>query len=54
MQRLNHSTRAYIWNADGLQTFLVKIDLMETLECAEENGTLAKITKYHSIDLAEL
>ena len=39
LQRLSHSTRAYIVNADGLPGFFM-IDIFNLLEAADEKGQL--------------
>ena len=40
LQTLSHSTRAFIFNAEGLKGFLVNLDLWELLNDAYESGKL--------------
>ena len=56
MQYLSHETRAFIWNADGLQGFLKTHaeDIMEILRNAQKTGDLQKITKYQTVDLLQV
>ena len=55
MQFLSHETRAYIWNADGLQGFFKRPeDIMDMLRNAEKNGVLQEVTKYQEVDLLDL
>ena len=42
MQTLSHSTRAFIFNAKGLNGFLVNLDLCEILNDAKKSGQLQK------------
>ena len=51
MQKINHGTRAFFWNADGLQGFVIKLDIMELLYSAEQSGDLEKVTKWQIVDL---
>ena len=41
MQKLSHSTRAYIWNADGLNSFLQRVQIMKVFR--EAQRTMPKI-----------
>ena len=41
MQSTSHSTRAFIWNADGLPGFLVKMDLQEAIDTLMKNQYLS-------------
>ena len=43
MQRVSHSTRAYIWNAKGLLGFVCKFNLMKTLRDADKKGQFKSI-----------
>ena len=44
MHTLSHSTRAFIWNADGLNGFLIEAPItMQMFEDAEKSGELKKI-----------
>ena len=47
LQKINHSTRAYIWNANGLPGFLKREseEVFRVLDEAEEAGLLQEITK---------
>ena len=42
MQRISHSSRAYIWNADALQGYLVKQNVIKILEKIENNKQKVK------------
>ena len=46
MQSLSHSTRAYLWNENGLQGFLVAPELLVLLQVADECEALEDVTKY--------
>ena len=48
---MNHETRAFIVNAEGLPGFLVEYSLMKVLRQAETDGTLEKYTKWQIVDL---
>ena len=50
MQVLSHGTRAYIWNSDGLQGFLVELDVIKIFIEAEAQGQLEDEKKYQEID----
>ena len=54
MQRISHSTRAYIINAEGLPGFLIQIDFMQVLREADAKGRLKDAKKWHQIDLKEI
>ena len=54
MQTLSHSTRAYLCNANGLQGFIIKFDILKMLTNADKNGQLESITKYQTIDLSKI
>ena len=51
MQKISHSTRAYIANADGLKGFISSCDIIEHLKEANEAGLLDHAKKYQAIDL---
>ena len=38
LQTLSHRTRAYVYNADGLQGFLVVLDIIKILKAAQSSG----------------
>ena len=44
LQTLNHKSRAYIVNADGLQGFLKSLDIIAELVHAQRDGTFDSIT----------
>ena len=47
LQKLSHSTRAYIWTANGLVGFLEPFnDIIPLLEDAEDKGILEEATKW--------
>ena len=51
MQTLSHSTRAFIFNAERLNGFLVKLDICQILHDAYENGELEQAGKHQSFNL---
>ena len=53
-QTISHSTRAYLCNANGLQGFILKLDILKMLTDAEKNEQLERITKYQTIDLSKI
>ena len=46
MQTLSHSTRAFIFNADRLNGFLVRLDICQILHDAYENDELEQAEKH--------
>jgi hypothetical protein len=46
MQTLSHSTRAFIFNAERLNGFLVKLDICQILHDAYESGELEQAEKH--------
>ena len=50
MQVLSHSSRAFIWNADGLRGFLSR-DIINMLKHAEQTGQLEPARKLQEIDI---
>ena len=54
MQRLSHSSRAYLINAKGLPGFLVPIDIPKMVTNLHKKGLLVEATKWHEIDLQSL
>ena len=46
MQAISHSTRAFVWNADGLQGFIDRFDIIKLLKRADRDGTLAQVTEW--------
>ena len=53
LQRLSHSTRAYIVNADGLPGFFT-LDIFNILKNADEKGQLKYARKSKAFDIIEL
>ena len=51
MQTLSHSTRSFIFNAERLNGFLVKLDICSILHDAYESGELEQAEKHQSFDL---
>ena len=51
MQTLSHSTRAFIFNAERLNGFLVKLDICQILHDAYESGELEQAEKHQSFNL---
>ena len=51
LQTLSHKTRAFIYNAHGLQGFLVSLDVMGILRFAQKQELLEKVTKWQVVDL---
>ena len=54
MQTLSHSTRAFIFNAQGLKSFFTELDLSRILQEAYESDQLVKAMKYQPFDHNEL
>ena len=54
MQTLSHSTRAFIWNADGLAGFVCLFKIMEILRESDINGLLEQAKKWQQIDLDQI
>ena len=54
MQTLSHSTRAFIWNADGLPGFVCLFKIMETLKEADASDLLEHAKKWQQIDLDQI
>ena len=54
MQILSHATRAYIWNANGLQGFTDEFDIVKQLRTLQKRGKLEELTKWQVIDIDEL
>ena len=51
-QRLSHSCRAFIWNANGLSGFLIKEEpVLWNLKLAVNNEEIKNIAKWHIIDM---
>ena len=50
MQALSHTSRAYIWNADGLPGFINDVDIVKILKIADKRGELEQIKKWLLID----
>ena len=50
MQRISHSTRAYIINARGLQGFLIKVNFMQILTEADAKGWLKDAKKWQELN----
>ena len=53
LQRLSHSTRAYIVNADGLPGFFT-LDIFNILKNADEKGQLKYARKRKAFEMSEL
>ena len=51
MQSLSHSTRAYIINANGLQGFVLKFEIIKALEREKKSGFLKQAKNAQVIDL---
>lgn len=51
MQTISHSTRAYIWNADGMRGFLCKAEIIKMLADFDKNGELENVKKLQVLDL---
>ena len=52
LQRLSHGCRAFIWNANGLSGFLVKVEsVLWNLRLAEKNEQIKKIAKWQIVDM---
>jgi hypothetical protein len=51
MQTLSHSTRAFIYNAERLNGFLVKLDICQILHDAYESGELKQAIKHQYFNL---
>ena len=49
LQKLSHSTRAYIWNADGLEAFIKSFDIIAFLKDSEEEGLLEEVTRWQLV-----
>ena len=55
LQRLSHSSRAFIWNADGLPGFLVETDkVMWILEKAEKTQKIVQLSKWQHHDMDKI
>ena len=62
MQMLSHKTRAYLWNADGLKGFLIKmhmkdlmkLDILVALREAQESGDIYEVTKHQEVKIDSL
>ena len=54
MQRINHGTRAYIWNADGLQGFLNYFNPILELQRAFDGINLEDIREKKLEDIRAL
>ena len=54
MQRVSHSTRAYIVNAEGLPSFVIPFDIMKHLKVADKAGQLDHARRVQLIDLDAL
>ena len=51
MQKISHGTRAFIWNSDGLQGFIVKFEIIDALKREEKSGTLGEVCKHQLVEL---
>ena len=51
LQSISHVTRAYIINADGLNGFLIEIEIIKVLTESEKNGQLEIAKRWQMIDL---
>ena len=51
LQKINHSTRAFLWNANGLQGFVRDMDAIPILSRAVKTDELKKVTKWQAIDI---
>ena len=51
---MNHSSRAYIFNSNGLQGFLVKEDYLSVLQAAHADGLWGRATQWHCVDFDQL
>ena len=51
---MSHQTRAYIYNANGLQGFLVEERIISLLKKAHANFVLKAVTRFQVVDLSEL
>ena len=55
LQKLSHSSRAYLWNANALPGFLViKPDIIGILKRAHADGTIQEIETWHKINIDHL
>ena len=54
LQVLSHRTRAYIYNANGLQGFLVEEQIIRLLRQAHANFVLKVVTRTQIVDFKEL
>ena len=54
LQTLSHKVRAYIFNANGLQGFLINLDISWIIKDASIKQRLHLITRWQHVDTAEL
>ena len=54
MQTVSHSTRAYIYNENGLNSFIFRFDIMKVLKAADLRGDLENAREWQEIDLESL
>ena len=54
LQQLSHRSRAYFFNAHGLQGFLIKATPMLLLNQARTLGELEQVTRWQHIDFEKL
>ena len=52
LQKLSHKSRAYIFNANGLQGFLIKEDYLSVLKSAHADGLWERVTRWHRADFS--
>ena len=50
MQEVSHTTRAFIWNADGLPGFVKEVDFVDILK----SYYLGEETKHHAVNFESL
>ena len=54
LQVLSHTTRAFVYNADALKGFMIKVDFVEILRQAHRKGKLEEIGKHQILDFDAL
>ena len=54
LQKISHSERAFLLNANGLPGFIKGFEIFKTLTNADENGLLEETKKWQEIDIALL
>ena len=53
LQTLSHTTRAYIWNANGLEAFIKPLNIINFFRDSEEQGFLEDIAKWQLVQVSK-